>query len=66
MTYKQAIENGYTKGHTAYQRGYISRKTDINTQTVLTGRKGLYVLIPAFNTTIYCIRQYLKKQQENV
>ena len=45
---------------TSYQRGYISRKTCLDNQPILHGRKGDYVLGPAFNTTQFCIRYYLK------
>lgn len=45
---------------TSYQRGYVSRKTSLDNQPILHGKKGDYVLGPAFNTSRYCIRYYLK------
>lgn len=43
----------------AYQRGYVSRKTDLSKQPILKGRKGEYILAPCFDTTRYCKRLYL-------
>lgn len=65
MTMKQAMINGYTLGRTAYQRGYISRKQDNDTAVVRISGNGLpYVLIPNYNSTRYCIRQYLIAPQQ--
>ena len=62
MTYKEAKTKGYKDGRTAYQRGYVSRKINIDNQPVLeSGRGELYVLLPNWNSTQYCIRQYLTK-----
>lgn len=67
MTYREAIENGYTDADTKYQRGYVSRKANTMEQPVQTAggsRKGqLYVLLPCFTSTQYCIRQYLQKEE---
>lgn len=63
MTYKEAKAKGYKDGRTAYQRGYVSRKINIENQPVLkSGRGELYVLLPNWNSTQYCIRQYLTKE----
>lgn len=60
MTYQDARTAGYTDGRTAWQRGYISRKTDINTQPVKYDRYGNpYVLVPSYQSTQYCVRRYL-------
>lgn len=64
MTYLEAKAKGYKDGRTAYQRGYVSRKTNIENQPVLkSGRCELYVLLPNWNSTRYCIRQYLTKER---
>ena len=59
MTYANAIAAGYQTGKTSYQRGYVSRKINPDNQPVLTSRGKLYVLLPCWHTTQYCIRQYL-------
>lgn len=63
MTYADAIKAGYKTADAKYQRGYISRLTDPGAQPVQTAggnRKGqLYVLLPCYCSTQYCIRQYL-------
>lgn len=62
-TYKEAVEMGYTRGVTAYQRGYVSRRGGWENQLVHVAggaRKGqLYVLVPCWTSTQYCVRQYL-------
>lgn len=66
MTYQDAISAGYKDADQKYQRGYISRKADQLSQEVHTAggsRKGsLYVLLPCWTSTQYCIRQYLIKR----
>lgn len=63
MTYAAAIKAGYKAADTKYQRGYVSRLADPDVQPVQTAggnRKGqLYVLLPCYCSTQYCIRQYL-------
>lgn len=63
MTYLDAIKAGYKTADTKYQRGYVSRLTDTDAQPVQAAggnRKGqLYVLLPCYCSTQYCIRQYL-------
>lgn len=66
MTYLEAIKSGYCEGDTKYQRGYISRKTDINNQIVRVAggsRHGdLYVIAPCYHSTQYVVRVYLRKE----
>ena len=60
--YKQALEIGYKKQYVSYQRGYVSVKTDINTQPVLLGgqkHNKPYVLAHCSKSTQYCYRIYL-------
>lgn len=63
MTYLDAIKAGYKTADTKYQRGYVSRLAGPDAQPVRTAggtRKGqLYVLLPCYCSTQYCIRQYL-------
>jgi hypothetical protein len=63
MTYADAKEKGYKDGRTTWQRGYISRKTNIENQPVnIAGgtRKGeAYILVPSWRSTSYCHRRYL-------
>lgn len=65
MTYQQAIKAGYKPADTKLQRGYVSRKINVNNQPVIEAggrRKGeLYVELPSWQSTVYCIRQYLTK-----
>ena len=65
MTYQDAINQGYKDADRKYQRGYISRKVDQMAQQVRTAsgsRAGeMYVLLPCWDSTQYCIRQYLAK-----
>lgn len=65
MTLNEALASGYHYGDTKFQRGYISRKIDQGAQVVHTagGRRAgeLYVLLPSWLTTNYCVRQYLVK-----
>ena len=63
MTYAEEKAAGYTDGRESYQRGYVSRKVNIDALPVLTASGNLkgapYVLLPAYNTSQYCIRRYL-------
>lgn len=65
MTYQDAINQGYKAAEQTYQRGYVSRRANIAKQPVLTAggrRKGQkYILVPCWESTQYCIRQYLSK-----
>lgn len=68
MTYAEAIAAGYKPTEVTYQRGYVSRKTNVEEQIVMTagGSKAgkLYVLLPNWFSTRYCFRQYLTKEEE--
>lgn len=70
MTVKEALANGYRKGESAYQRKYISRKTDIDSQEVKVAggsRKGqLYYNAPCWTSTNYSYRVYLEKPKYSV
>ena len=65
MTFKEAIENGYTLADSTFFKGYVSRKIDISKQLVKTAsgkRKGqLFVELPNWKSSYYSIRQYLIK-----
>lgn len=65
MTYAEARQQGYKGVDTAWQRGYVSRKVNTDNLPVQQAggnRKGqLYVLVPSFKSSSYCIRQYLAK-----
>ena len=64
-TYEDALAQGYTNSFTSLQRGYVSRKMDAATAPVMVAsgnRKGqLYVILPCWQSSQYCIRQYLSK-----
>jgi len=56
------LNNGYKLHHTSYRRGYVTRKhRDMANVNVLQGRDGIYYLGPAYNSTRFCVRVYLKK-----
>lgn len=66
MTFAEARKQGYICGDTTYTQGYISRRAfDIDKARIHVAggsRKGqLFVLIPCYNSTRFCLRQYLKK-----
>lgn len=64
-TYADAIRAGYRPAGTAYQSGYVSRRCDTNAQPVQIGKGSragqLYVLLPCWQSSRYCIRQYLAR-----
>ena len=64
-TYGEALKQGWQKTHAAWQRGYVSRKIDVNNQPIkLAGgfRHGqFYVNLPSWGATQYCLRQYIAK-----
>ena len=67
MTYKEAKQAGWKESYTAYSRGYVSRKTDVDLQPVVRTRRGkYYVACPAWNTTQYYLRRYLVKPDEGL
>jgi hypothetical protein len=63
----EAIDKGYIYGSTCLHSGYVSRKVDVSQLEVKYSKKGYddpktkrpYVLLPNFNSTRYCIKQYL-------
>ena len=60
MTYKEALEQGYTNAEQKYEQGYVSRKTNPLDHVVQVSARGrLYVSIANPKSTRYCIRQYL-------
>ena len=60
MTYKEALEQGYTDGETKWFRGYVSRRIIEDEQPVKTARGNRkYVELPSTRSTQYSIRQYL-------
>lgn len=62
MTVTEAKAEGWKEYRTAWTRGYISRKTDIDRQPVkISGTGEMYYLAPSFKSTQYCYRVYLKK-----
>lgn len=64
-TVAEALAAGYRRIDTKFQRGYISRRSDINSLPVrIAGgsRRGeLYYLSPSWKSTVYCYRVYLAK-----
>ena len=65
MTARELIMQGYIVSEFRLQRGYVSRKTTLDTAHVHTAqgrRKGqLYVLWPHESSTQYCYRIYFTK-----
>lgn len=65
MTARDLISHGYIASEIRLQRGYVSRKTTLDTAPVKTGegrRKGqFYVLWPHETSTQYCYRIYFTK-----
>ena len=60
MTYKEALEQGYTNDEQKYEQGYVSRKTNLLDHVVQVSARGrFYVSIANPKSTRYCIRQYL-------
>lgn len=65
MTVREAFNQGYQEYDRSWQRGYISCKTDVMKQPVLTAggnRKGeLYYLEPSTLSNQFCQRVYIRK-----
>jgi len=60
MTYKEALEQGYTKAEQKHEQGYVSRKSNPDAHTVQVSARGrFYVSLANPKSTRYCIRQYL-------
>lgn len=69
MTYREALDMGFTPGDTKWTSGYLSRKIDIDNQPVKTATKGRregqkYVDLPTYQSTQYHLRQYLIPPEE--
>ena len=66
MTVKEMLDNGYRFSDVTFQRGYVSRKTDIEQSEVMQAggsRKGqFYVLAHCYYSSRYCYRQYLVRR----
>lgn len=64
-TFGEAIKAGYYVYDSKKSYGYISRKTNINQQTIKTAagsRRGeLFVEIPSYTETAYFYRLYIRK-----
>jgi len=62
---QEAVAAGYIMSDAKWERGYVSRKSDIAKATVQVAggsRKGeLFVIMPSWDSTQYCVRQYLTK-----
>ena len=65
MTYADALAAGYKESDITWERNYVSRRCNPMEQPVkIAGgnRKGqLYVSLPAWKSSYYCYRQYLKR-----
>lgn len=66
LTMGDAFNIGYSIAFSAYQNGYVSRKkdpADFLLQAAGGKRRGMiYALAPAFNTSRYCLRHYLMRE----
>lgn len=66
MTFKEAKEQGYYVDDVRLERGYVSRRVNVDEQLVLEAggrRKGeTYVSAPCFESTRYKYRYYLTKK----
>ena len=52
---------GWKEYRTAWTRGYISRKTDIDRQPVnISGTGEVYFLAPSWESTAYYLRVYMR------
>ncbi len=61
--YAEAMALGYVWGRTAWTRGYVSRRyVAPEKRPVYRGRKGIYVLCPSLQSTQYCHRVYLVRE----
>ena len=60
MTYKEALEQGYTNAEQKFEQGYVSRKTNPLDHVVQVSARGrFFVSLANQKSTSYCIRQYL-------
>ena len=62
LTYKEALEAGYTHAEQKYEQGYVSRKSNPDNHVVQISARGrFYVSLANPKSTRYCIRQYLNE-----
>ena len=60
LSYKEALEEGYTNAEQKFEQGYMSRKTNPLDHVVQISARGrFYVSLANPKSTRYCIRQYL-------
>ena len=60
LTYKEALEQGYTNAEQKYEQGYVSRKSNPDNHVVQISARGrFFVSLANPKSTRYCIRQYL-------
>ena len=61
------LNSGKTISWCKYQSGYISRRTNIDNQPVKINHKSgvCYVLLPCWESTYYCYREYYKVDCED-
>lgn len=64
-SWRDARALGYKVTYTALQRGYVSRRIDVDDQPIMIAgghRRGrLYYLAPSWQSTQYCRRVYIDK-----
>lgn len=67
MTYKEALEAGYKVYTIRWTAGYVSRKADTDTLPVeyAPRKKMLYVDMPSWQSSRFCQRVYLKKEEQD-
>lgn len=66
LTYKEALEEGYTNAEQKYEQGYISRKSNPDNHVVQISARGrFFVSLANPTSTRYCIRQYLNAPTPN-
>ena len=60
LTYREALEQGYTNAEQKYEQGYVSRKSNPANHVVQISARGrFFVSLANPKSTRYCIRQYL-------
>jgi membrane-bound lytic murein transglycosylase B len=64
-TLKEALEQGYRNGRTAWSQGYLSRVSSLPPEKMpimVNGRTGeLFYCVPSWRSTRYHHRQYLTR-----
>lgn len=60
LSYKEALEQGYTNAEQKLEQGYMSRKSNPDNHVVQISARGrFFVSLANPKSTRYCIRQYL-------